>query len=83
MCILCNEVIKKGSVIEKTPHDYVDGKCRICGAVDPDYDQTASGENSQNTNAPNTGDSSNMMVAALILFACMIAISGSIVYMKK
>lgn len=93
VCSVCKEVVKKGSVIEKTAHNYVDGKCSVCGAVDPNYNPnpgegTSSGssqssQNASNVNTPGTGDSSNMVMWVVILIVCVVAIGGSIVYMKK
>ena len=86
VCSVCKEVIKKGSVIEKTAHNYVDGKCSVCGAVDPNYNPNPGegtlDDSSQNA-SPGTGDSSNMTMWIAILVVCVVVIGGSIVYMKK
>lgn len=37
ICQVCNEVIEKGTVIAKLPHNYKDGKCTVCGVKDPNY----------------------------------------------
>lgn len=98
VCSVCKEVIKKGSVIEKTDHNYVDGKCRVCGTIDPDYNQNSfnqgtsdkiassegnSNEHSQNMDIPPTADSSDMTIWVVILIVCLIVMGGSIVSMKK
>lgn len=90
VCSVCKEVVKKGSVIEKTAHNYVDGKCSVCGAVDPNYNPNPdegtsddSSQNASNVNTPGTGDSSNMVMWVVILIVCVVVIGGSIVYMKK
>ena len=43
VCYSCKEVIKKGSVIEKLPHTYKDGKCSVCGVSDPDFTGSVTG----------------------------------------
>lgn len=95
VCSVCKEVVKKGSVIKKLAHNYVDGKCSVCGAVDPNYNQNQSGgtsqgtsnnnssQNTSNLNTPATGDSANMTLWIVILVVCIVVIGGSIVYMKK
>lgn len=37
VCSICKEVLKAGQVTEKLAHNYVDGKCTVCGTADPDY----------------------------------------------
>ena len=91
VCSVCNEVVKKGSVIKKLAHNYVDGKCSVCGAVDPNYNQNQSGgtsnnnssQNTSNLNTPATGDSANMTLWLVILVVCVVVVGGSIIYMKK
>ena len=36
-CSVCGVILKAQSVIESTGHDFVDGVCSNCDAVDPDY----------------------------------------------
>lgn len=75
VCTECGEVVEKGKVIEKIAHNYVDGKCTVCGAADPNY--TAGGSDSDNTSDdaadgsdPQMGDSLNiMLLVALMLLA--------------
>ena len=37
VCTVCGEILEKGEVIPKLAHDYADGKCTACGAIDPDF----------------------------------------------
>ena len=61
VCTGCNEVLKKGTVIESAGHQYKDGICTVCGAkkpstvipIDPnnltDSDKTENSQNVTNT----------------------------------
>lgn len=54
-CKECGELVEKGEVIAKIAHDFHDGKCAVCGAVDPNYEKPENpGE------SPETGDSNNI-----------------------
>lgn len=64
VCTVCGSVLKAGEVIPRLAHDFKDGKCTVCGAVDPYY-----GQNS----VPETGDSS-----PLFLWAVLLAVSGGV-----
>lgn len=59
-------------------HDYVGGKCTLCGAKDLDYkyEITAKGESAK------TGDNSNMMLWIVMLFVS-VSILGIVVYGKR
>lgn len=37
ICKTCNEVIDEGAVTPLTEHEYVDGACQNCNAIDPNY----------------------------------------------
>ena len=37
VCAVCGETLEKGETIPKLAHDYKDGKCTICGTIDPDF----------------------------------------------
>ena len=39
-CSVCGEVLEAQKDIPALGHDYKDGKCTVCGAVDPDYKPT-------------------------------------------
>lgn len=36
-CAVCGEILEKGETIPKLAHDYKDGKCTVCGTIDPDF----------------------------------------------
>ena len=36
-CSICGEILIKQEIIKVTEHNYIDGKCTVCGADDPDY----------------------------------------------
>ena len=39
VCADCGKVLETGSAIAKTAHNFVDGKCTVCGEPDPDSAQ--------------------------------------------
>ena len=40
-CSVCNEILVAQTEVPKTAHDYVNGKCTVCNAKDPNYDPPA------------------------------------------
>lgn len=40
VCSVCDRVLEEGKVIEKTAHQYENGKCTVCGAADPNASGT-------------------------------------------
>ena len=81
--------MKEVADIPATGHSYEDGKCTVCGAADPDYKPTESGnENSDSsetgeTTSPETGDNSNMMLWIAVMLAAGTALTGTILYSRK
>ena len=79
ICEECGTVIEKGKVIPKLSHNYKDGKCTICNAIDPNYkpidDEDITDikqpENAENPDVPQTSDDSN-----IVLWVAMMLISG-------
>lgn len=53
------EIQLADTVIKAKGHSYENGKCTVCGATDPDY---------KDTNSPQTGDSSNILLLVSLLF---------------
>ena len=37
VCTVCGEVVEQGTVIAKLPHNFEDGKCTVCGAIDSTF----------------------------------------------
>lgn len=37
VCAVCGEILEKGETIPKLAHDYKDGKCTVCGAIDSTF----------------------------------------------
>ena len=71
-------------------HSYEDGKCTVCGAADPNYKPTESGnenpdssETDNNTQSPQTGDNSNMMLWIAVLLVAGAALTGTVLYSRK
>lgn len=75
VCKICGEVVERGKAIPKLAHSYKDGKCVVCGAADPDY--------KSDTNSPQTGDNSNMMLWLALLFTAGAGLFGAVVYNRK
>ena len=63
VCMVCGEIVEQGKTTEKLAHSYKDGKCTVCGAIDPDYYPNASG--------PQTNDNNH-----LILWLALLLVSG-------
>ena len=71
-------------------HSYEDGKCTVCGAADPDYKPTESGnensdssETDNNTQSPQTGDNSNITLWIAVMLAAGTALTGTVLYSRK
>ena len=65
VCSICNAKVA-GTVLEKLAHNYVDGKCTVCGAADPSV-------------APATGDASQPLVWTL---AALLSCAGVVLLVK-
>ena len=46
-CSVCDEVLVKQEVMAALGHSYKDGKCTVCGAVDPEYQAPQTGDTFQ------------------------------------
>lgn len=61
VCARCSVLLKRGTAIPATGHDFADGNCIVCGAEDPDYvaperpDDTA-GQSSEQSAGPASGE---------------------------
>ncbi|SCI85040.1 Uncharacterised protein [uncultured Clostridium sp.] len=92
VCKGCGKVLEKGTVIEKLPHNYVDGKCSVCGAVDPSVKpaeatptpavETTDGAATE-TATPKTGEPNVMIVWAALLVLSGLGIAGTVMYGRK
>ena len=78
------------TVLEATGHSYENGKCTACGAADPDYKPTESGnensdssETDNNTQSPQTGDNSNIALWIAVMLAAGTALTGTVLYSRK
>lgn len=99
ICTVCKEVIEKGTVIKKKAHTYKEGKCTVCGTVDPNYKSSDSKKqsattvtgssvdsnktNNSNTNSPQTGDNTQVVLWAALMAGAIFVIAGSIIVYKK
>lgn len=69
VCDECAKVIKEGEKIPKLGHDYEDGSCTICGAVEDN---------------PKTGDESRIGMWIIVMIVAAVALGGiAVVYRKK
>ena len=94
VCSICNEVLKTGQVTENLPHNYVDGKCTVCGATDPVYiipkdpetiteKHTDNSKDTEKISVPHTGDKSPVVFwIGILVTSCTIAV-GTSIYRKK
>lgn len=78
-----NKIQLADTVIKAVGHSYENGKCTICGAVDPSYKPTET-ENAENGSAssPQTNDNNNTLPWIILLFASGSAL-GLMGYSKK
>lgn len=87
VCVICGKVVEKGQIIEKKSHDYLNGKCTICGASDPNYKPTEptdpSNPSDGDTDSPQTGKNSNMALWVASLFVSGAGVFGMTVYSRK
>ena len=74
VCKDCGTVLEKGKSTPKIAHNYKDGKCTVCDKSDPNY--------KPDTDSPQTGDNSNMMLWMVMLFVSA-GILGIAVYGKQ
>ena len=68
VCDNCGKVLEKGKVIPKLGHKFVDGVCSVCGAKE---------------GAPQTGDSSNMVLWMGVMIVAAVAMSGAVMSYRK
>lgn len=96
VCTICGEVVEEGTVIEKVAHNYKDGKCTVCGALDPDYNpvsepeqttdpETKPGDTDEehNTDVPQTGDNSNIALLVVLMGVGAAGIVGAVLLQKR
>lgn len=91
VCKACKEIIKKGKILPKLAHQYVDGECSVCGEKDPNYtlqipelpnkEEQTEQEKAEKENSPQTGDETNPSIwFALMMIA---SIFGMVSISKK
>lgn len=81
VCKVCGDVVEQGKAILKLAHSYKDGKCTVCGAVDPNYKPTEPGDADSDT--PETGDNRNMILWMTLLFVSGTGLFGATAYNRK
>lgn len=70
VCTVCGDIVKKGNVIAKLPHDFQNGKCTMCGLSKTDA-------------AAQTGDEANIVLTLAIMLTAAAAISGLSIYGRR
>lgn len=99
ICTICKEVIGKGTVTKKKAHTYKEGKCTVCGTADPNYKSSDSKKqsattvtgssvdsnktNNSNTNSPQTGDNTQIVLWVVLMAGAIFVIAGSLIVYKK
>lgn len=78
VCAVCGELIEKGVVIPKIPHNFVNGQCTVCG-----YEDAPDSSNPTDTTCPKTGDSSNTVLWTALLLASGAGIIAMAMINKK
>lgn len=76
--------------IPKLAHTYADGKCTVCGALDPEYIPSKPSQPEEDptdskpeTTIPQTGDGSNMTLWAVMLLVSMGGVVGTVICSRK
>ena len=70
-------------------HSYENGKCTACGAADPNYKPTESGNGNSDssvtgeTTSPETGAGSNVALWIAVMLAAGTALTGTVLYSRK
>ena len=80
-------------MIAKKAHDYKNGKCAVCGAVDPNYNSTGNSSNENNStsndtniskpNSPDTSDNNNVIIWSLLAVCSIVAMGITVIFCKK
>ena len=85
VCDICGEVMEKGAAIEKTAHNYQNGKCVVCGTEDPNYEPAQGGEGQDSTvdNGPGTGDSAMTGLWILFLLVSGAGALGTVHFVRR
>ena len=90
VCARCEEVETRA--VAPAEHNFVDGKCTVCGAADPAYGQQTEDPSSSNETDPNapskddvpvTGDEANVALWALLTVFAAVALCGTLVWRKR
>lgn len=95
VCSECGTVLETGSVIPKAAHQFVDGKCTVCGETDPAYEPADPVEPTvpskpneptkepEDTTAPDTGDDSSLLLYVFLFAAASLVLVGATIYGKS
>lgn len=96
VCTKCGKVVEKGDVIKTLAHNFKDGKCTMCGALDPDFvpedqkkpdDKTDSSKSDQKDKgtaiAPKTGDNSNIVMWVALMLVSGMGIASVMLRSRK
>lgn len=99
VCKTCGEVVEAGKTVVKTAHTYKDGKCTVCGAIDPSYkpgtqqdgakdpgykpDTQPGGSADTDKDAPQTGDNINIALYFILMLAAGSGLTGTAIYSRK
>lgn len=90
VCARCEEVETRA--VAPAEHNFVDGKCTVCGAADPAYGQQTEDPSSSDETDPNapskddvpvTGDEANVALWALLTVFAAVALCGTLVWRKR
>ena len=80
VCGICKEVVEKGEIIPANGHTYKDGKCTVCGEVDPDFEEVSDVDD---TKLPQNGDNSNMTLWMALLFVSGAGVTAMVIVNRK
>lgn len=88
VCVVCQLVVEKGEVIPKTAHSFQDGKCTVCGAVEPDNKpvdpEEPSNPDGGDSQSPQTGSPTVLpMLTVLFLLSGGAAAALLVIHKRK
>lgn len=87
VCVVCGDVIERGSVIPKIPHDFENGQCTVCGCSNESSQEPGTGGADSykpaDKTSPETGDDSDNTLWIILLLASVSGVVAAAVNKKR